>query len=86
MNNILHAMKPDFQAFFFFFKHATAVRVVKPGDQMNELNSFYLSDIEQAKQAPSTTLTHYIEGVADMDKIEIDENREGIEAILQPKY
>lgn len=69
-----------------FFKHATAVRVVKPGDQMNELNSFYLSDIEQAKQAPSTTLTHYIEGVADMDKIEIDENREGIEAILQPKY
>lgn len=69
-----------------FFKHAIAIRYVTPEEEMDELNSFFLSDIEAAKASPNATLTQYIEGVADTEKTEIDENRALIEEILQPKY
>lgn len=69
-----------------FFKHAVAVRYVTPDEEMNELNSFFLSDIEAAKASPNATLTQYIEGIAETEKVEIDENRALIEDLLQPKY
>ncbi|MHD0396402.1 DEAD/DEAH box helicase [Staphylococcus simulans] len=69
-----------------FFQHAVAIRYVKPEEDMEAFNSFFLSDIEAAKASPNATLTQYIEGVADTEKTEIDENRALIEELLQPKY
>lgn len=67
------------------FPHWVRIKYVKPNDLDNELNSFYLKDIETAKKQPSTALKQYICGDA-QPKIHIDENRKLIEHYLQPDF
>ncbi|MCG7338849.1 DNA2/NAM7 family helicase [Staphylococcus sp. ACRSN] len=49
-----------------------------------EFNSFFISDIEEARKNPSDALISYIEGVDDSQRIEVDENKEIIEKFLHP--
>jgi hypothetical protein len=69
-----------------FFNNAVGVHFVKPNDQKNDLNSFYISDIELAKNSPNETLKNYIYGIKDNEKENIDENKQLIEHYLQPDF
>ncbi|MBA8764346.1 DEAD/DEAH box helicase [Staphylococcus coagulans] len=69
-----------------FFKQAIGIKYVTSNEQSNELNSFYISDMEFAKKDPNKTLSQYLHGVNDKDKKVIDENKEYIEHYLKPEF
>ncbi|UEX90169.1 DEAD/DEAH box helicase [Staphylococcus ratti] len=68
------------------FQHTVKVKFVRPNDVDQELNSFYLTDIESARENPNETLKQYITGTKENQKTNIDENRKLIEYYLQPKF
>lgn len=67
------------------FSHYVAIEFVKNNELPKpEFNSFFISDIEKARKNPNQTLTDYIIGVKDSQRIEVDENKEVIEQLLHP--
>ncbi|MEJ7542098.1 AAA domain-containing protein [Staphylococcus intermedius] len=68
-----------------YFNHAVAIHHIENDKQNNDLNSFYISDLEMAKNNPNETLKQYIHGINDNDRNVIDENRALIEHYLEPQ-
>lgn len=67
------------------FEHYVAIDFVNNyHSPQPEFNSFFISDIEEARKNPSETLISYIEGIDDSQRIEVDENKEIIEKFLHP--
>ncbi|PHK50110.1 DEAD/DEAH box helicase [Staphylococcus edaphicus] len=67
------------------FRHYIAIEFVKNNELPRpEFNSFFISDIEMAKNGPNQTLVDYIEGLEEDQRIEVDENKELIEQFLHP--
>ncbi|WP_086428611.1 DEAD/DEAH box helicase [Staphylococcus cornubiensis] len=68
-----------------YFKHTVAIHHIENDKQNNDLNSFFITDLEMAKNNPNETLKQYINGLNDDDRNVIDENREVIEHYLEPQ-
>lgn len=66
------------------FQHVSLIKFVKTNDKNDEFNSFFITDIEQARKNPNETLKNYIHGIKDKEKVDIDENRSLIESYLEP--
>ncbi|PTU87980.1 ATPase [Staphylococcus pasteuri] len=67
------------------FPHYVAIEFVGKNELPKpEFNSFFITDIEMARKSPNQTLTKYIEGIDNQQRIEIDENKEEIEKLLHP--
>lgn len=81
-----------YRQYFFLLEnqslHYVEKEIIKEGSSGQiSFNSFFLNDLENIiRKGTNETLYKFIEGVDSNNRIIIDENREVIEEILQPKY
>ncbi|TDM01647.1 ATPase [Macrococcus hajekii] len=82
-----------YSKFFYVFQsqapstHYISTEYIKQDqEKLSEFNSFFIQDIEKARNSPNQTLKYYIEGKNENERINVDENRQYIESILSPDY